>query len=313
MEQAFSRYLAKAHSGFYSAQSPAQIKYTRSPPNIINRYRGARRSASFFLSILCFFFNLSFVSSSFFHLFSIVRFLFLLSFSFFVSSSFISSESKFHYEPFILCVRDRRPRLVVASAKRRPTDGHDKRRNRACTELTSLYAKKQPLSREEAETVKFSYAGDRNTEIVYPSVFDRRWNDTSFRAFYSRRNIRQKTYSSKYPCSNFTIFENWIQHLFLVYYERPFDASLNRWNYRIDPRKNFPKAANTKKILLFSTLKIYIQEIESQKSSERSRFVEISRETASSLSPLSVASWQSIISRAGRASSGAERVRSERV
>lgn len=55
MEQAFSRYLAKAHSGFYSAQSPAQIKYTRSPPNIINRYRGARRSASFFLSILCFF------------------------------------------------------------------------------------------------------------------------------------------------------------------------------------------------------------------------------------------------------------------
>lgn len=53
MEQAFSRYLAKAHSGFYSAQSPAQIKYTRSPPNIINRYRGAR-SAFFFLSILLF-------------------------------------------------------------------------------------------------------------------------------------------------------------------------------------------------------------------------------------------------------------------
>lgn len=223
MEQAFSRYLAKAHSGFYSAQSPAQIKYTRSPPNIINRYRGARRSAFFFLSIL-FFFNLSFVSSSFFHLFSIVHFfVFLSSFlyrSFPLLSLFLLLRFFFLYFVRIeIPLRaiyfmrawsssGRRPRLVVASAKRRPTDGHDKRRNRACTELTSLYAKKQPLSREETETVKFSYAGDRNTEIVYPSVFDRRWNDTSFRAFYSRRNIRQKTYSSKYPRSNFTIFEN---------------------------------------------------------------------------------------------------------
>lgn len=134
MEQAFSRYLAKAHSGFYSAQSPAQIKYTRSPPNIINRYRGARRSASFFLSILFFLTSrsflrpssicsLSFVSSSFSHPSSIVRFLFFLSFSFFVSSSFISSESKFHYEPFILCVRDRRPDVVRVSSSRRPRDG----------------------------------------------------------------------------------------------------------------------------------------------------------------------------------------------
>lgn len=132
MEQAFSRYLAKAHSGFYSAQSPAQIKYTRSPPNIINRYRGARRFASFFLSILFFFLNLSFVSSicslsfvssSFFRPSSIVRFLFFLSFSFFVSPSFISSESKFHYEPFILCVRDRRPDVVRVSSSRRPRDG----------------------------------------------------------------------------------------------------------------------------------------------------------------------------------------------
>lgn len=223
MEQAFSRYLAKAHSGFYSAQSPAQIKYTRSPPNIINRYRGARRSASFFLSILFFLTSrsflrpssicsLSFVSSSFSHPSFLYRSfpllsLFLLLRFFFLYFVRIEIPLRAIYFMRAWSSSGRRPRLVVASAKRRPTDGHDKRRNRACTELTSLYAK-QPLSREETETVKFSYAGDRNTEIVYPSVFDRRSNDTSFRAFYSRRNIRQKIYSSEYPGSNFTIFVN---------------------------------------------------------------------------------------------------------
>lgn len=81
MGQAFNRYLAKAHSGFYSARSPAQIKYTRSPPNIINHYRGARRSAFFLLLLLP----------------PLLPFLFLL-FSFYSSSFF----STLLFRPFIL-------------------------------------------------------------------------------------------------------------------------------------------------------------------------------------------------------------------
>ena len=77
MGQAFNRYLAKAHSGFYSARSPAQIKYTRSPPNIINHYRGARRSAFFLLLLLLLplllFLLFSFYSSSFFRFSSFAR------------------------------------------------------------------------------------------------------------------------------------------------------------------------------------------------------------------------------------------------
>lgn len=119
MEQAFSRYLAKAHSGFYSAQSPAQIKYTRSPPNIINRYRGARRSASFFLSILCFFLtsrsflrpssicSLSFVSSSF-----------SLSPSSFLLPLFRPNRNSITSHLFYACVI-----VVRVSSSRRPRDG----------------------------------------------------------------------------------------------------------------------------------------------------------------------------------------------
>ena len=148
MGQAFNRYLAKAHSGFYSARSPAQIKYTRSPPNIINHYRGARRSAFFLLLLLLpllLFLLFSFYSSSFFSTLLLRSFILLPLFpvssvssspprlsyfllSFLVDPLFRPNRNSITSHLFYACVIVARDVLRVSSS--RGEDGCDKRRRR---------------------------------------------------------------------------------------------------------------------------------------------------------------------------------------